>query len=93
MRVYALYDPITGYYLDGVFGKPAANWQLAKHYKHLKSAVSYSSGAGLMNTSRNFPNGMQPNKHYQNLPNVEVHEYVNGSFVATHSAPPSYIFM
>ena len=92
--VYVLYDPEQNGYLKQVCGKVVPNWRDAKQYKRLKAALDPSSGAGLMNTSRNIPPGLTPNKHYQNRPNVEVHEFdSNGNFVRSHAAPPSYIFL
>ena len=91
MATYVQYDPITNkYYKDWI--KTVPNWQDAKQYKRLGAAISPESGAGLMNVSRNVPPGYPgPDKYYQNLPNVEVHEYDNaGNFVRSHAAPPSY---
>lgn len=94
MNCYVLYDPMVGAYLKEVCGKPAKSWHAAKQYKRLAAAVSPSTGAGLMNVNRNVPLGLAPNKHYQNLPNVEVHELdVAGNIVCVHAAPPSYIFL
>ena len=90
--IYVLYDPIVSGYLKQTFGKAVPDWRDAKQYKRLSFASSPSTGAGLMNTGRNVPPGHTANHKYQNLPNVEVHEYdMNGNFVRSHAAPPDYI--
>lgn len=90
--IYVIYDPMTNGYLKQVCGKVVPNWRDAKQYKRLSTAISPSTGAGLMNTDRNIPPGHTASKYYQNLPNVEVHEYdMNGNFVRSHAAPPGYI--
>ena len=90
MTTFVLFDPITGQFFKN-FAKQVPNWTDAKQYKRLGAAISPNSGAGLMNTGRNVPTGHSPSKYYQNLPNVEVHEYdAAGNFVKSHAAPPSY---
>jgi len=91
--IYVLYDPLHNAYLNG--HTTVASWRDAKSYKRLGSAISPITGAGLLNTDRNLPPGVtQPNKHYQNLPNVEVHELTeSGYFLRSHAAPPSYIII
>lgn len=90
--VYVLFDSMVSCYLKAN-GKPTNNWRDAKQYKRLGMAISPSTGAGLLNTNRNLPPGQtKPSKYYQNLPQVEVHEFDNsGQFVRSHAAPPSYI--
>jgi len=89
--MYVLYDPMTNAYLNQ--GKPVKSWREAKQYKLLGAATSPVSGAGLMNVSRNIPPGVtNPSPHYQQLPNIEVHELSdNGYFLRRYAAPPSYI--
>jgi hypothetical protein len=91
MATYVLFDPMVNQYIKS-WVKTVPNWQDAKQYKKLGAAKSPGSGAGLMNVSRNVPPGYPgPNKYYQNIPNVEVHEYdAAGNFVRTHVAPPQY---
>ena len=92
-NIYVLYDPLHNAYLNGQY--IVASWREAKSYERLGSATSPVTGAGLLNTNRNLPPGItQPNKHYQNLPNVEVHELTeHGYFLRRHVAPPSYILV
>lgn len=91
--VYVLYDPEVNGYLKAVCGRSVTDWRDAKHYKRLGPAISPSTGAGLMNVSRNIPHGYPgPTKHYSNRPNVEVHEFDSaGNFVKSHAAPPVYM--
>ena len=89
--MFALYDPLKNGYLNRN-QKIVASWKDAKQYKLLKWAVSPSTGAGLLNVSRNIPPGYTPSNKYQNLPNIEVHEYDSlGHLIAVHHAPPAYI--
>jgi hypothetical protein len=91
MSVYVIFDPITNAYFK-TFSKCVPSWQDAKQYKKLGAAINPNHGAGLLNTERNIPPGYNgPSHYYQNLPNVEVHEYDNaGNFVRAHAAPPLY---
>ena len=91
---FVLYDPIIKGYLKGWEGGYSSDWRKAKHYKTLAWAKSPETGAGLMNVSRNLPPGFAPEQslHYENKPNVEVHEFDDqGAFVKSHAAPPQYI--
>lgn len=92
MTTFVIFDPIVNGYLKSLTGKPTKIWQQARQYKRLLAAISPDSGAGLLNTERNLPPGQTtPCRYYQNLPNVEVHEYDDaGNFVKIHAAPPSY---
>ena len=90
MKVYVIFDPEINSYLKTLYGKSVQNWQDAKQYKRLGSAISPYHGAGLLNAERNVPKGMQPDRYYQNRPNCEVHEYTNGVLTQVHPAPPQY---
>lgn len=90
MKVYVIFDPETNSYLKNLFSKSVPNWQDAKQYKRLGSAISPSTGAGLLNAERNVPKGQQPNRYHQNRPNLVVHEYTNNVLTQVHSAPPVY---
>ena len=89
MSKFVLFDPMSNSYVSKPFGKSVPNWIDAKQYKRFYAACDL---AGLMNTSRNLPPGITvPDKYYQNLPNVEVHEYnAAGNLVQKHLAPPVY---
>jgi len=91
LKTFVLFDPMANGYVSKAFGKCVLNYIHAKQYQRLHNA---RDAAGLMNVGRNLPNGVTvPNKHYQNLPNVEVHEYDSaGNLVQLYSAPPDYIY-
>ena len=90
MTKFVLFDPMSNSYVFKPFGKSVLNWIDAKQYKRFYAARDL---AGLMNTGRNLPPGYTvPNRYYQNLPNVEVHEYdVAGNLVQKHPALPVYL--
>jgi hypothetical protein len=92
MKNFVLFDAMSNDYVSKTFGKSVPNWIDAKQYKRLHDA---RNAASLMNISRNLPTGVTvPNKYYQNLPNVEVHEYdAAGNLVQLHLASPDYIYL
>jgi hypothetical protein len=91
MKNFVLFDAMSNNYVSKAFGKSVPNWVDAKQYKYLHNA---RNAAGLMNICRNVPTGLLPSHKYQNLPNVEVHEYdAAGNLVQLHLAPPDYIYL
>lgn len=89
MNKFVLFDSMSNSYVSKPFGKRVTNWVDAKQYQRFHAARDLAS---LMNTSRNLPPGITvPDKYYQNLPNVEVHEYdAAGILIQKHPALPVY---
>ena len=90
---YVLFDcEKQGYMKDPYSTKRYHSPADGKLYKQRKSAIN---SAGILNVPRNIPPGHNsPTKHYQNRPNVEVHEVDLGwNVVAVYQAPPQYIIL
>lgn len=80
MNRFVLYDRETGMYVKN-----------SRQYKRRLAAID---AASLENVNRNIPPGRKPDKHYQDRPQVVVHEIDDqGKFVQIHDAPPQYIIL
>ena len=93
------YDQETGQYINNLRWdrqrddyQQTSDFRKARRYKRRHAAIEFAS---LKNVNRNIPKGVPgPNKHYQNRPQVVVHE-INGQgqVVQVLSAPPQYIYL
>lgn len=91
------YDSETGQYINNNRWDrnrddywQSATYKDARQYKRRHAAIEFAS---LRNVTRNVPLGRTPNKHYQNRPQVEIHEIDDqGRIVRVYNAPPQYIY-
>lgn len=90
--MFVLFDSETNRYIDnsGSRWNEYASVHAARKYKRLSAAIT---AASLANVPRNIPPGRTgPDKHYQNRPQMQVHEIDQfGLTQKIHSAPPQYI--
>jgi hypothetical protein len=91
--MFALFDMESGLYVPRrqPYGPGARSVGVEDQYMCKSSAVELAS---LLNVPRNIPNGRPgPCRKYSNRPQVVVQELdQNGALIATHSAPPEYIY-
>ena len=93
------YDQESGQYINNLRWdrqrddyQQTLDFRKARQYKRRHAAIEFAS---LKNVNRNIPKGVPaPNKHYQNRPQVVVHEINSqGQVVQVLAAPPQYIYL
>jgi hypothetical protein len=89
-KMFVLLDTETNEYLGPSY-HTTPTIQFARIYQRKSAAIER---AGVENVPRNVPKGRTPDHKYSNRPQVVVLELdLNFSVIATHTAPPRYIYL
>ena len=83
---YVIFDQENHEFL-GRSGCRSRQMDRAQWYQRKHAAIARAS---LLNVERSVPPGCQPNRYYQNRPQVVVRQYYGRGLVATYDAPPVY---